>query len=802
MRATHPLTAPHGAARLRRSAARLCWAFALGALAAVASPAVRGQIPGLTGAAKPAAADAATAPQPPEPDEQRRARLVTQLEQVNAQRERFAGDLPPPGTPPGLDPEELSAARNVLGQLAVAIEGQLRTIDEQQGALAARQEAEKGNREWTGFATAPPYSMLLVDDLNDSIEATQTRLGALAAQREIAGREAERLLEEAQRSEAALRRARESAALAGADDQAPRRWRAQVAEWSSAAAAAKAGLVQRGLALIDEQIVAERERLKLAERKLEIASGNARFSAEDLAQVRRGQEVRLGRLRGERAKAAEQVGRWERELASAADALRLLEADSSAQAPALAIARARLRSAQTSVDSAKFEVEMLDSLASVIRVSEELYVARQQALTEGDAERRREATLRLRQAGARVRPWRAYAQSQLDLLRASERESGALPERPDDPPQLRAYEAVARDALRQRAASAQRLLDAAERSVRTVNRWLAEIEDAQGARPLGERLASAWATARDWAKTAWNFELFAVEDTLEVGGQKITSSRGVTVGKSVGALLLFVVGYWLAARLARYFERLLISRFAMEPAQARTVRRWVLALWSFVLLALTLNLARIPLTVFAFLGGALAIGVGFGTQTIIRNFISGLIVLMERQVKVGDIIDVDGVTGTVTEVNLRSSTVRGFDGVEAIIPNSNLLENRVTNWTHADNRVRRVVKVGVAYGSPVRKVSDLLLECLHRHGQVLKEPEPQVLFEDFGDSALVFGMYFWLEMRPGIAATVVMSDLRFMALKALDEAGVGVPFPQRDVHLDVVRPLQVEVLPGRPAASG
>jgi small-conductance mechanosensitive channel len=156
----------------------------------------------------------------------------------------------------------------------------------------------------------------------------------------------------------------------------------------------------------------------------------------------------------------------------------------------------------------------------------------------------------------------------------------------------------------------------------------------------------------------------------------------------------------------------------------------------------------------------------------------------------------------VTELNLRSSTVRGFDGVEAIIPNSNLLENKVTNWTHTDRRIRRVVKVGVAYGSPVRKVADLLLECLHRHGQVLKQPEPQVLFEDFGDNALTFAMYFWLELNPGVNSAVVMSDLRYMVKKSFDEAGIAMPFPQRDVHLDTLRPLQVEVLQERPAPSG
>jgi small-conductance mechanosensitive channel len=231
------------------------------------------------------------------------------------------------------------------------------------------------------------------------------------------------------------------------------------------------------------------------------------------------------------------------------------------------------------------------------------------------------------------------------------------------------------------------------------------------------------------------------------------------------------------------------------------MRRWALAVWGFALVVLTLNLARIPLTVFAFLGGALAIGVGLGTQTIIRNFISGLIVLMERQVRVGDIVEVDGITGTVTEVNLRSSTVHGFEGVEAILPNSMLLENRVTNWTRSDRKLRRIVKVGVAYGSPVREVAAILKECAERHGLVLKAPEPLVLFEEFGDSALVFGLYFWIEMNPGVSGTVIMSDLRFMIEKRFGESGIAMPYPQRDVHLDASRPLQVELTRGSAAAS-
>ncbi|WP_306535528.1 mechanosensitive ion channel family protein [Geobacter sp.] len=292
----------------------------------------------------------------------------------------------------------------------------------------------------------------------------------------------------------------------------------------------------------------------------------------------------------------------------------------------------------------------------------------------------------------------------------------------------------------------------------------------------------------------WNFELFAVEDTVEVGGQKIITSRGVTVGKSAGAVILFFAGYMVIAFLGRRLQRVLVSRFGVNEQNANVMRRWLVAVFAFILLVLTLNLARIPLTVFAFLGGALAIGVGFGTQTLIKNFISGILLLIERKVRVGDIVEVEGVVGRVTEVDIRSSTVLGFDGVETLIPNASFLENKVTNWTHTSPQMRRVLRVGVAYGSPVQAVSEVLMECAGRHGLILNTPEPVVLFEDFGDNSLIFALYFWIEMLPQVNALKVASDLRFMIEKRFAEKGIIISFPQRDVHFDTGRPLKVHIV--------
>ncbi|HEX6945640.1 MAG TPA: mechanosensitive ion channel family protein, partial [Casimicrobiaceae bacterium] len=144
-------------------------------------------------------------------------------------------------------------------------------------------------------------------------------------------------------------------------------------------------------------------------------------------------------------------------------------------------------------------------------------------------------------------------------------------------------------------------------------------------------------------------------------------------------------------------------------------------------------------------------------------------------------------------VDLRSSTILGFDGVETAIPNAVFLENKVTNWTESDRKVRRVVKVGVAYGSPLREVAEILEDCAKRHGVVLDDPAPLVVLEDFGADALAFALYFWVELRTGVNAAQVASDLRYMIAKRFAESGIAIPYPRRDVHLVAGEALRVEL---------
>jgi len=264
-------------------------------------------------------------------------------------------------------------------------------------------------------------------------------------------------------------------------------------------------------------------------------------------------------------------------------------------------------------------------------------------------------------------------------------------------------------------------------------------------------------------------------------------------------VLILGVGIWLTRVCSRLLQPIIIRRLKVEVNQARLVLRWLQALLVVCLLMLSLVSVKIPLTAFAFAGGALAIGLGFGMQTLLKNIVSGLILLFERPFRVGDVLEVGNQRGTVTEIGLRASVLETWDGTETLIPNSSLLENNVSNWTYTTRKVRFSVVVGVAYGSDTRRVMQLLHEVADRHGLVEKEPKPQALFTNFADSALTFELRFWVDVIRANSAQVA-SDLRLMIAGAFQENGLVIAFPQRDLHLDAAHPLPIEIVaaPRRP----
>ncbi|HEX5033914.1 MAG TPA: mechanosensitive ion channel domain-containing protein, partial [bacterium] len=293
----------------------------------------------------------------------------------------------------------------------------------------------------------------------------------------------------------------------------------------------------------------------------------------------------------------------------------------------------------------------------------------------------------------------------------------------------------------------------------------------------GQRLSGVW----DDFLRFWNFEVSSVDDSP------------ITVGKILVALILVLFGTLLARRISRMLAEKVLPRFGIASGVAAALRTLCFYLLFLFFFIVALNVVRVPLTIFAVLGGAVAIGIGFGSQNLMNNFISGLILLIERPIKVGDIIQMESTTGTVEHIGGRSTQIRTSDNTQLIIPNSSFLEKPVVNWTLSDDLVRNAIRLGVAYGSSTRKVAELLKKAADSHGKVLKSPPPVANFSDFGADALIFDLLYWVRMRSLSERREIDSDLRFMIDNLFREADITIAYPQRDIHLHTSAPLEFKI---------
>ena len=261
------------------------------------------------------------------------------------------------------------------------------------------------------------------------------------------------------------------------------------------------------------------------------------------------------------------------------------------------------------------------------------------------------------------------------------------------------------------------------------------------------------------------------------------SDQTITLGQVLLVPGLLLLGFFLLRWSGRMISSRLTAR-SVNPDVIQLVSRAFYVIGLTVLSITALDLLNVPLTAFAFVSGAVAIGVGFGAQNIINNFISGWILMWERPIRIGDFLEIGETRGTVEAINTRSTRIRRVDGVHLLVPNSHLLENSVVNWTLVDRLARSVIRVGVAYGSPVERVAALIEQAAVEHEAVLPEPRPAVYFEDFGDNALIFELYYWINATAERDLRRIRSDLRFRISKMFTEEDIVIAFPQRDVHID------------------
>ena len=270
-----------------------------------------------------------------------------------------------------------------------------------------------------------------------------------------------------------------------------------------------------------------------------------------------------------------------------------------------------------------------------------------------------------------------------------------------------------------------------------------------------------------------------LEETLgrvwEIGNLKI----------SIGNILLFFISIWLAVQIARFVRFVLEGDVLPRLNLARGVPGAISSIMTYLIIGFGIIIAMvtagIDLSSFALLAGALGVGIGFGLQDIVRNFISGLILIFERPIQIGDAVQVDDISGRVLKIGIRSSIIKTWQGAEVIVPNGNLISNKLVNWTLSDQLRRIDIKTGVSYGTDVKLVMQTLLKCATDHQQILTKPAPYVLFNDFAESYLEFELRCWTSNYTDWI--FIKSEIMLAIDEAFAREKIVIPFPQRDLHL-------------------
>jgi potassium-dependent mechanosensitive channel len=709
--------------------------------------------------------------------------LLARLEQPNA-----IADGAPPGTP---EPEVGDRIR-LLHQLERSLAESIDAQDRRPLVVRTRREAEARADGWKAFPDPPPYSLPFVDSLEQTQETFEQQIATIASRESVLATVIQRLQRRLRDSEAELRLANERFEGASADTEQRRRarWLRDLAQLRSEEASASLDEVTQARANTVEEMAAARADLRLVKAQLVVARASIRFTQEDLDHV-------LARLVGDSKAVNGDIDRqtviWKERRREADEAIkRLADARKAGamggEAPEAYAARVATLERDADVtqrraENANLALDGLRTQLALVDYERRAWTARYELMKSRDLARETTAYENLVNSIANLQAWNEYQKQQLDsatsfVATLDSRLRGATP-----------VEAAAlrdlRDVYLERGTILRTSLSATQPLEHLLMRWRSYAANPDVPASLATRAADLWVVAKVWVKRIWDIEIFSVEDSFETAdGRKISVQRSITIGKTVGALLLIIFGSWLCVRLAHLASWMSIRMFRQTPAYANIIYRWTLALLVALLVVASLLAVQIPLTAFAFIGGALAIGVGFGAQNLLKNLMSGVMLLIEKPLRVGDLIEFGTVRGRVTNIGFRASVVRTADGSEALIPNSTFIENNVTNLTYSSTDMRQTIVIGVAYGADPAAVRDVLIDVAKAHPAVLKSPEPAAYFDEFGDAAQKFRLTYWIDVRPDVDTGRIATELRETILKRLIDCGIAIPTTHRIVHVE------------------
>jgi small-conductance mechanosensitive channel len=763
------------------------------ALAAAAPTPAFGQATGLRKALENKVLPKPDQPAPAEKPDETEARLQQWLKEARESLARLEDPSAESQVPQGITASDLEDRRRDTEQTILTITRYLKVLAGVKDAHQTLEAARAKDAAWTGFKEGPPYTILMIDELLNEQDAVQEKLSSSESSLLIFQRSLASALDEIKAAEEATRIAMVAADKANGTSDATK-WKLDAARAKSRLFAVRASSIQSNCASLEELANAAKIEISLLTRQLKAATANSRFNDEDLAKINQITTDRKASLHKEIDAIQQRLKVAMAARKSAQSALESLQA-SAAKDPEPAgidLAKFRVEVADTHVDSLQFIQETLEGLTQSTNLTLSAYQDRKAVIDAHSPADRQKSLQSLGNLLDRIHAWENVVNNEIVGVTADlgKLETRAASTTAQDP--RFSLLAEQRAAISEKQSILQRMSQSLVYQRKLLTRWTDDFTPKNDQKSLIGKITSFWQANWGVIKNIWTFEVSRYEETFDVDGQISTKTHVVTLGLLLRAILFFTIAYLVFSKMARKIQRAIVAHGHIAEAQARTLRKWLMVVVNIFLAIATLSFIGIGITAFAYFGGALAIAIGFGTQTLIKNFISGVIVLFERKIRVGDIVDVQGVVGTISEINTRSSVVRGFDGVETMIPNSLFLEKHVTNWTLSNKRTRRTIRVTAAYGSPPQKVMEIMLECIERHGLVLKEPEPYAVLEDFGDNALAFAAYYWLELNDKTNANIVASDLRLMIDKRFREAGISIPFPQRELQITTAKPLQVE----------
>ena len=324
---------------------------------------------------------------------------------------------------------------------------------------------------------------------------------------------------------------------------------------------------------------------------------------------------------------------------------------------------------------------------------------------------------------------------------------------------------------------------------------VADVSSKRKSLGLGEKMDAAATSLTKQAHNFWNTEIFTLNDSVFVNGQLVQRPSSVTIGMLSIALGILIAGGLASAAFSRWLRSRLSERFSLDATTGAIVQKFTHILLLGIICLIALALVKIPLTIFALLGGGAAIAVGFGAQQLVNNLISGIILLFERPIRIGDIIEVETFAGLVTAIGTRCCQLRRIDGVEILIPNSLILQNTVVNWTLSNRHARQDFRVGIAHGAPVQKAIRIVQDIVTAHGEVLKDRHVEVFLQDFQRDSLILCVFYWIDKTNPRTANAVPGELRLAIYEAFQAEGILLALPQREVHLDTATPLSIQIMP-------